>query len=70
MKWILKLVAEVVPFKAPEREVSTIERIEEISPAAVGLTISEGKAIMASPQQRIVTAQVQHHRVSIHRCQG
>jgi hypothetical protein len=70
MKWILKLVAEVVPGKATEHEVATIERIEEFSPATVGLTISEGKTILASLQQQMVTAQVQHHGVSLHRCQG
>src|SRR5665213_1376878 len=70
MKWTLKLVAEVVPGIPTEHEVATIERIEEFSPATVGLTIGEGKAILAGLQQQMVTAQVQHHGVSIHRCQG
>ena len=70
MKWILKLVAEVVPGKAMEHEVATIERIEEFSPATVGLTISESKAILAGLQKQMVTAQVQHHCASIQLCPG
>ena len=68
MKWTLKLVAEVVPGKPTEYEVATIERIEKFSPATVGLTISEGKAILAGLQKQMVTAQVQHHGASIHSC--
>src|SRR5665213_103434 len=70
MKWTLKLVAEVVPGKPTEYEVATIERIEKFSPATVGLTISEGKAILAGLQKQMVTAQVQHHGASIHSCPG
>src|SRR5665213_1225090 len=70
MKWTLKLVSEVVPGKPTEYEVATIERIEKFSPATVGLTISEGKAILAGLQKQMVTAQVQHHGASIHSCPG
>ena len=45
-----------------------IERTEEISPATVGLTITEGKALLASLQKQIVTAQVQQHVASIKSC--
>jgi hypothetical protein len=68
MKWTLKLVAEVVPGKPTEYEVATIERIEKFSPATLGLTISEGKAILAGLQKQMVTAQVQHHGASILSC--
>src|ERR1035438_8597363 len=68
MKWTLKLVSEVVSGKPTEYEVATIERIEKFSPATVGLTISEGKAILAGLQKQMVTAQVQHHGASIHSC--
>jgi hypothetical protein len=56
MKWTIKLVFEAVPGSV-ENELGTIERAEEISPATVGLTIAEGKALLASLQQRVVTAQ-------------
>jgi hypothetical protein len=36
----------------------------------VGLTISEGKAILAGLQKQMVTAQVQHHGASIQSCPG
>jgi hypothetical protein len=42
MKWTIRLVFEAVPGSSVERELGTIERAEEISPATVGLTIAEG----------------------------
>lgn len=52
----MKLIAEAVPVKLIEYEIATIERTEEISPASVGLTIAEDKALLASLQDQIVTA--------------
>jgi hypothetical protein len=68
MKWTIKLVVEVVPGSPVEHEVGMIERTEEISPATAGLTITEGKALLASLQKQIVTAQVQQHVASIKSC--
>jgi len=68
MKWTVKLVAEVQPGTLVEQEVITVEREDLISPATVGLTIAEGKAIMENLQQQIVAAQVQHHGASIKSC--
>jgi len=65
MKWTIKLVFEAVPGSPVEHELGIIERAEEISPATVGLTIAEGKILLASLQERIVTAQVQQHVASI-----
>ena len=45
-----------------------IERAEQISPASVGLTIAEGKTLLASLQEQIVTAQIQQHVVNIKSC--
>ena len=45
-----------------------IERAEEISPAIVGLTIADGKALLASLQEQIVTAQIQQHLANIKPC--
>ena len=68
MKWTIKLVAEVVAGKRIEHEIAMIERPGEISPANVGLTIEEGKAILESLQNEVVTAQVQQHGVNIRSC--
>jgi len=68
MKWTIKLVVEVFPGNVVEREVGMIERSEELSPATVGLTITEGKALLASLQKEVVTAQVQRHVASIKSC--
>jgi hypothetical protein len=68
MKWTIKLVAEVVAGKPIEHEIAMIERPGEISPANVGLTIEEGKAILESLQNEVVTAQVQQHGVNIRSC--
>ncbi len=45
-----------------------IERGEEIAPASLGLTIAEGKALLSTLQEQIVTAQVQQHAASIKSC--
>ena len=45
-----------------------IERAEELSSASVGLTIAEGKALLASLQEQVVTAQVQQHAATIKYC--
>src|ERR1035437_1579735 len=68
MKWTIKLVVEVVPGSPVEHEVGMIERTEEISPATAGLTITEGKALLASLQKQIVAEQVQQHVASIKSC--
>jgi hypothetical protein len=57
-KWTIKLVFEAVPGSSVEHELGIIERAEEISPATVGLTIAEGKALLAGLQEQVVTAQV------------
>ena len=68
MRWTFKLVFEAVPGSPVEHEVGMIVRAEEISPASVGLTIAEGKALLASLQAQIVTAQVQQHVASMKPC--
>ena len=68
MKWTIKLVFEAVPGSPVEHEIGIIERAEEISPAIVGLTLAEGKALLASLQQQVVTAQIQQHVETIKSC--
>ena len=68
MRWTIKVVFEAVPGRPVEHEVGIIERAEEISPAIVGLTIAEGKALLASLQEQIVTAQIQQHVTNIKPC--
>jgi hypothetical protein len=68
MRWTFKLVFEAVPGSLIEHEVGMIERPEELSSASVGLTIAEGKALLASLQAQIVTAQVQQHVASMKSC--
>jgi hypothetical protein len=45
-----------------------MERGEVVSPATVGLTIAEGKAILESLQKQMIVAQIQHHGASISAC--
>src|ERR1035437_320014 len=68
MKWTIKLVFEAVPGSSVEHELGIIERAEEISPATVGLTIAEGKALLASLQDQVVIAQIQQHVATIKYC--
>jgi hypothetical protein len=51
-----------------EHEVGSIERTEEVSPATVGLTIAEGKALLTSLQSQIVTEQIQRYVASFKAC--
>jgi hypothetical protein len=50
------------------RRTQMIERAEEISSASVGLTIAEGKALLASLQAQIVTEQIHRHVASMKSC--
>ena len=68
MKWTIKLITEAQPGTLIEEEVLTIERADLITPARVGLSIAEGKAIIECLQRQIVTAQVQRHGASIESC--
>jgi hypothetical protein len=69
MKWTVKLVAEVGQGEALEREIATIEREDQVSPASIGLTIAEGKSIMEGLQRELVTAQMEQHGAAIQSCQ-
>lgn len=68
MKWTVKLIAETRPRESVEHEVASMERGEVVSPATVGLTIAEGKAILESLQKQMIVAQIQHHGASISAC--
>jgi hypothetical protein len=56
MKWAVKVVAEFKPGEFVEHDVATVEREDVISPAALGLSMAEGKAILEALQKQIVTA--------------
>jgi len=68
MKLTVKLIAESTPGHIVEQEIATVEREDLLSPASVGLSIAEGKLILESLQRQMVTAQVQHHNVSLKSC--
>ena len=56
--WRMMLVAELEPGVASETEVARIERDDFAVPETVGLTLEEGKQLMAAAQTGIVRAQV------------
>ena len=68
MKWTIKLVFEAAPGSSVEHELGIIERTDVISPATVGLTIAEGKTLLANLQEKLVTAQVQQHMATFKSC--
>ena len=68
MKWTIKLVVEVFPGSPVEHEVSSIERTEEVSPATVGPTIADGKALLASLQSQVVTEHGRRYVASVKAC--
>jgi hypothetical protein len=56
--WRLKLIAELEPGVVSETEVACIERDDFAVPETLGLTLDEGKRLMAAIQVEIVRAQV------------
>jgi hypothetical protein len=51
MRWKIRLIGEGVSGETTEAETATIEREDSMSPAAIGLTIAEGKTILESLQK-------------------
>lgn len=47
----------------------TTGAVTGITPASLGLSLAEGKTIVAAIQTAMVTAPVQRHRESLRRCQ-
>jgi hypothetical protein len=68
MKWKIRLIAEAVSGETTEAEIATIEREDLLSPAAIWLTIADGKTILESLQKGIVAAQVEHDCASRKAC--
>ena len=58
--WRVKLIAELEPGIVSETEVARIERDDFAVPETLGLTLDEGKQLMAATQAEIVRAQVLH----------
>jgi hypothetical protein len=68
MKWIVKVIVESSPGDTVEHEIVTLDRPDLLSPATVGLSIAEGKAIQEGLQTQMVAAQVGRHNVSLRSC--
>src|ERR1700704_284253 len=68
MKWTVTLVAETEPGHVTEHPVAQVEREDTITPASLGLSIAEGKAIVAALQTAMVTAQVERHGEALRPC--
>jgi hypothetical protein len=68
MKWTVTLVAETEPGHVREQPLAQIEREDTITPASLGLSIAEGKTIVAAIQTEMVTAQVERHGQSLRPC--
>src|ERR1035437_10049501 len=62
LKWKLKLTAELGRGECVEYDVTGWERGTEVALGSLGLSLAEGKAILAEIQTRIVAAQIE--------CQG
>lgn len=68
MRWIVKVIFEAAPGNIVEHEIVTLDRPDLLSPATVGLSIVEGKAILEGLQNQMVAAQVRQHNVSLRSC--
>ena len=61
MRWTVKVVAEAEAGQAVEHEIASVERGDWITPATLGLSLAEGKAVLAAIQMRLVGDQVKRH---------
>ena len=61
MRWTVMLVAEVEPGQRVEHEIAAVDRDERITPATLGLSVAEGKTVLAAIQARLVVDQVKRH---------
>ena len=68
MRWTVTLVAEIEPGQRIEHEIIAVDRDDRITPATLGLSIAEGKAVLATIQARIVVDQVKRHGMVARHC--
>src|ERR1700704_2503702 len=68
MRWTVTLVAEVEPGQRIEHEIVAVDRDDRITPATLGLSIAEGKAMLAAIQARVVVDQVTRHGTVARQC--
>lgn len=68
MKWTVKLVAELVSGRRVEHDLGELDREDLIPPASLGLSIAEGKTVLAALQERMVDDQVRHRGESLRSC--
>ena len=61
LKWKLKLTAELARGECVEYDVTGWERGAEVTLGSLGLSLAEGKAILAEIQTRMVAAQIECH---------
>ena len=67
LTWKLKLMAEIAPGEHVEIDVATWERTQEVSLATLGLSLEEGKKILAEIQRQMVATQMAQ-RAQAERC--
>jgi hypothetical protein len=53
MRWRVTLVAEVEPGQRIEHEIASVDREDRITPATLGLSIAEGKVVLAAIQAQL-----------------
>jgi hypothetical protein len=61
MRWTVMLVAEVEPGQRVEHDRGRFDHDERITPATLGLSVAEGKTVLAAIQARLVVDQVKRH---------
>ena len=61
MRWKVTLVAEVESGQSIEHDIASVDRDDRITPATLGLSIAEGKAVLAAIQAQLVGDQVKRH---------
>jgi hypothetical protein len=68
MRWTFNLVFELVPGRPIEQRGGGPSGEEKSFRPSVGLTIAEGKALLASLQEQSVTVQIEQYVASMKLC--
>jgi hypothetical protein len=68
MRWTVTLVAELEPGQRIEHAITSVDRDDRITPATLGLSLAEGKTLLAAIQARLVVDQVTRHGTVAREC--
>jgi hypothetical protein len=68
MKWTIKVISETESGHTAEQTLVAVERTDRLTVEDLGLSMAEGKRLLATLQRSIVTAQIEEHGAGYRGC--